>query len=214
MIKRALFIVVVVGGIALAQAGFGVEAGLSKTGFATLSTHQESDDLHPFFNIYNDVQIDRMLYITPQLGYSIRGGSLTPLMNYVDPVPRIPKIARTEYTLHYIDFTLLLKARLTPAEAPLMFTLFGGPTVNYFLGGKARISYGSGTPESEKDVAGISDVGIGATFGAGLGVHAPGGFLEFRTVIFTQFNSSVEANTGLTLRNISQGLSLTWHLIL
>lgn len=212
--KSVFILIVFVSGIAFAQAGFGVEAGLSKTGFATLTTHQESDDLHPFFNIYNDVQIDRMLYITPQLGYSIRGGSLAPLTNFVDPVPRIPKITKTDYNLHYIDFSLLLKARLTPPEAPLMFTIFGGPTVNYFLGGKARISYGSGIPENEKDVEGISEVGIGATFGAGVGVHAPGGLIEFRTVIFTQFNSSVEANTGLTLRNISQGLSLTWHLIL
>lgn len=212
--KNILLIVLIASSFTLAQSGFGVELGLAKTGFAAITTHQESDILHPFVNIYNDLQIDNILYITPQIGFATRGGSFTPLPAYVDPVPRIPKITKASFSMNYIDLSLLLKAMLTPADAPLMFTVYGGPTVNYLLGGKVKTSYGNGTPDIEKDIEGISEVGIGATFGAGLGVHAPGGMIEFRTVIFTQFNSSVDANTGLSIRNVSQGLSLTWHLML
>lgn len=210
--KKTLFLLLFITTVSSAQAGFGVEAGIAKTGFASLSTHQGADVLSPFFNVYTDVQIDRILYITAQTGYSKRGGNFSPLMSYVPPANFTPKIIKAEYSLDYIDFSLLLKARLTPPEAHLMFTLFAGPTINYFVGGNVKLSYAGNTPGVKKDADGISTVGIGATFGAGLGVHAPGGLIEFRTVIFTQFTSSVESNTGLDLGNISQGLSITWHL--
>ncbi len=210
--KKSLYLLLFITSVSFAQAGFGVEAGLAKTGFASLSTHQGSDLLGPFFNVYNDVQIGSILYITPQIGYSKRGGNLSPLLSYVPPANLTPKITKAEYSLNYIDLSLLLKARLSSPEAHLMFMVFGGPTLNYFAGGKVKLSYAGNAPGVEKDADGISTVGIGATFGAGLGVHAPGGLIEFRSVIFTQFTSSVESNTGLDLRNISQGLSITWHL--
>lgn len=198
--------------IAKAQGNIGIEAGLSKAGFATMTTHQETGVLKPFVALFSDVQISNYLYVSPQIGFVKRGGDLSLLPSPVtSPVVLTPKATKYEYDLSYLDFSILLKSRYTTEDGPLTVSAFAGPSISYLLGGKVKEYYAVGGSLGPKDVEGITTVALGLVYGAGFSFQVPGGEIDFRAVFYTQFNSSVEANSGLTLKNFTQGLGISYR---
>ncbi|MCA0388281.1 MAG: PorT family protein [Bacteroidetes bacterium] len=210
--KKTAIIILLISVIAKAQGNIGIEAGLSKAGFATMTTHQETGVLKPFVALFSDVQISNYLYVSPQIGFVKRGGDLSLLPSPVtSPVVLTPKATKYEYDLSYLDFSILLKSRYTTEDGPLTVSAFAGPSISYLLGGKVKEYYAVGGSLGPKDVEGITTVALGLVYGAGFSFQVPGGEIDFRAVFYTQFNSSVEANSGLTLKNFTQGLGISYR---
>ncbi len=210
--KKTAIIILLISVIAKAQGNIGIEAGLSKAGFATMTTHQETGVLKPFVALFSDVQISNYLYVSPQIGFVKRGGDLSLLPSPVtSPVVLTPKATKYEYDLSYLDFSILLKSRYTPEDGPLTVSAFAGPSISYLLGGKVKEYYAVGGSLGPKDVEGITTVALGLVYGAGFSFQVPGGEIDFRALFYTQFNSSVEANSGLTLKNFTQGLGISYR---
>ena len=210
--KKTAVLILLISVFVKAQGNIGIEAGLSKAGFATITTHQETAVLKPFVAVFSDVQISNYLYVSPQFGFSKRGGDLSLLSSPVtSPIALTPKATKYEYDLNYLDFTILLKSRYTPEDGPLTVSAFAGPSVSYLLGGKVKEYYAVGGTLGPKDVEGITSVSLGLVYGAGFSFLVPGGEIDFRAVFYTQFNSSVEANSGLSLKNFAQGLGIAYR---
>ncbi|GAB1348774.1 hypothetical protein MASR1M107_09870 [Ignavibacteriales bacterium] len=122
-----------------------------------------------------------------------------------------PKANKYEYDFNYLDFSLMIKSRIAPEDGIISATAFAGPSFSWLINGKVKEHYSGGGSIGPKDVIGMSEIAIGLVYGAGFSFLVPGGEIDFRAVFYTQLNSSVEANSGLTLRNFTQGLGIAYR---